>query len=157
MDWLVDIGKHTRRGLANVAKHTGGLLDHVGAAVDSVATTADNLLPAPGLEVEGHDIPPSTARPIVAAEGRIGRSAENGRGAENSGESLLRQHGQTGGTHTHRPRRQFSGADECEEDKELVVYAQADEGACANSGMEETAHSMSRGLLGLGIHKHPRL
>lgn len=49
MDWLQDLGqdlgKKTRRGLAHAAKHTGGILETVGAAVEHVGTAADSILP----------------------------------------------------------------------------------------------------------------
>ena len=45
MEWLHDLGKQTRRGLAHGSRAVGGVLDHVGSAVDTVASATEVLLP----------------------------------------------------------------------------------------------------------------
>jgi hypothetical protein len=147
MDWLQDIGLETRRGLARAAKHTGGLLDHVGSAVDSVAHTADTLLPMNYGQVESELCPGGEHDAMRQAQRRDEslRATEGvdvphaAKGLSTVPASSLRNF-----------ERRMRGVEGSEE--ETVSYKEADE---CDAGKEEAA-PMSRGLLGLGMHKSAR-
>jgi len=158
MQWLDDIGKQTRRGLMHGSKHLGGVLDHVGNALDTVASATEVLFPAQ--QVLG-DV--CAGEPTLMA---VGGNAETGGWrksppaacAHGSCISTCSLDESPDGTSRSGGRRARARTEASEglfglQDGPLE-YGAADEG----DGMVDIdeAAPMSRGLLGLGIHKHPR-
>ena len=157
MQWLDDIGKQTRRGLMHGSKHLGGVLDHVGNALDTVASATEVLFPTE--QVLG-DV--CAGEPTLMA---VGGNAETGGWrksppaacAHGSGISTCSLDESPDGTSRSGGRRARAHTEASEvaglQDGPLE-YGAADEG----DGMVDIdeAAPMSRGLLGLGIHKHPR-
>jgi hypothetical protein len=156
MQWLDDIGKQTRRGLVHGSKQLGGVLDHVGNAIDTVASATEVLLPAE--QVLGEVC---AGEPTLMA---VGGNAETGGWRKSPPAACA--HGSciptcsldespdgTSRSGGRRARVRRTEASEGLQDGPLE-YGAADEG----DGMvdNDEAAPMSRGLLGLGIHKHPR-
>jgi hypothetical protein len=170
MEWLKDIGKQTRRSLAQAAQHTSGLMEHVGTAVDTVALAADSLMPSQLDEVKaelaGHPQQPiadeSRGAEHINGDG-TGRAARSAQGpSDGPSRKSLRAVQVPASSLVELTATVNSGArgDEAwrersereEEDEEPITYAAADEGA----DDPVQAAPMSRGLLGLGMSKHPR-
>ena len=155
MEWLHEVGLSTRRSLARAAKHTGGMLEHVGTAVDTVAHTADALLPPRLGEVHSEVRPiesEHTGGPRHTGPPRVNlphdcSAATRHRGAA----SAVPTSSLHGALSPLRPTRSRRAAEEAGADD--VVYADADE--CI-VGQDDEAAPMSRGLLGLGMHKDAR-
>ena len=156
MEWLHDLGLSTRRSLARAAKHTGGVLEHVGTAVDTVAHTADAILPPRLGEVhsEVHAADATDGGERTGVSSSLGCSAVHGH--RNVPHWTISRRGTVSavptsslhGSASPRSRRaaEAAGAD-------VVDYEDADE--CIVD-QEDEAAPMSRGLLGLGMHRDAR-
>jgi hypothetical protein len=169
MQWLDDLGKRTRRGVVQGSKHLGGVWDHVGNALDAAASATEVLLPAEQvlgevcageqtlMAVGGNAEVCTTAQSAACGRDRqawrISPPAACAHGSCIPTCSLDESQDGTSRSGGRRALVRRTEASECLQDGPLE-YGAADEG----DGMvdNDEAAPMSRGLLGLGLHKHPR-